>query len=356
MPVHEVALFLADLEEERLERWPADPSTAPKLVSDDHHGRAFRTGRTLRRTEGDVASVVAVVSARRDRVGVLEVTTDRHPGEHERNVIEAIAAALGYVIASADRWTDVFQVARRARPMTLAAEIQWSLLPLRTFASEDLELSGALEPAYDVGGDAFDYACGEDQVTVGIFDAMGHGLRAARLASLAIAAFRNARRGGEGLAGQARMLHRATASHFPSEGYVTGVLVEIPLATPERSTLIDAGHPTPIVLRGDPPTPLHMPTDGGLPFGVPFSNELAPAPLQLVRGDRLILYSDGVVEARPPSGEAFGLDAFVELLIASRASSPREATRRVVHDVRAHRDAELEDDATIVVIDVLGHR
>jgi serine phosphatase RsbU (regulator of sigma subunit) len=99
-----------------------------------------------------------------------------------------------------------------------------------------------------------------------------------------------------------------------------------------------------------------MPTDGGLPFGVPFSNELAPAPLQLVRGDRLILYSDGVVEARPPSGEAFGLDAFVELLIASRASSPREATRRVVHDVRAHRDAELEDDATIVVIDVLGHR
>jgi serine phosphatase RsbU (regulator of sigma subunit) len=81
--------------------------------------------------------------------------------------------------------------------MTLPAEIQWSLLPLATFASDDIELSGALEPAYDVGGDAFDYACGSDVATIGLFDAMGHGLASARLSSLAIAAFRT--RGAAGM-------------------------------------------------------------------------------------------------------------------------------------------------------------
>lgn len=352
LPLREVALYLVDLEEERLERWPPDPSTPPKLVSDDHLGRAFRTGETGRRTDGSATSTVAVISARTERVGVLEVTTDVGVDRDAHWAVEDAATALGYVIATGDRWTDAFQVARRSRPMSLAAEIQWALLPLDTFASDDLELSGALEPAYDVGGDAFDYACADDRLTIGVFDAMGHGLRAARLASLGVAAFRNARRRGEGLAGQAATVHETIAPRFGSEGYVTGVLLEVPFRSPERTSLVRAGHPGPIVLRGDPPAPLHLPADGGLPFGVPFPNDLPTTTIALAGGDRVVLYSDGVIEARPERGEALGLEAFVEVLVGTRASPPREAARQVVGTVRTHRAAELEDDATIVLVDV----
>ncbi|MFJ1540934.1 hypothetical protein ACIODS_20540 [Micromonospora chalcea] len=61
-------------------------------------------------------------------------------------------------------------------------------------------ISGILEPCYDVGGDAFDYAVNGDIAHLALFDAVGHGsgggMRAVMLASLALAAYRNARRGG----------------------------------------------------------------------------------------------------------------------------------------------------------------
>jgi serine phosphatase RsbU (regulator of sigma subunit) len=266
--------------------------------------------------------------------------------------VEDAATALGYLIATGERWTDAFHVARRARRMTLPAEIQWSLLPLATFASDDIELSGALEPAYDVGGDAFDYACGSDVATIGLFDAMGHGLASARLSSLAIAAFRNARRRGDDLAAQARFLHEEVAARFETEGFVTGLLVEIPLGSPERSRIVRAGHPPPIVHRDDRAWPLD-PSDGrGVPFGMPYGERPTPGSLELNPGDRLVVYSDGVVDARPDGGTHLGIAALSEHQRRVRSLPPREATRRIVKAVRDHRDADLLDDATVLIVDL----
>lgn len=81
-----------------------------------------------------------------------------------------------------------------APAMTLAAEMQWSLVPTLTVGSERVVVSGMVQPSYEVGDDIFDYALGEKRAHVAIFDAMGHGLEAALLVAVAVGPYRNARR------------------------------------------------------------------------------------------------------------------------------------------------------------------
>src|SRR6188472_3880874 len=78
--------------------------------------------------------------------------------------------------------------------MTLASELIWELVPPRVLASEDLVLAKLLEPCYDIGGDAFDYALNDGVLHLAVFDAMAHGLPAAGMASLALSAYRHSRR------------------------------------------------------------------------------------------------------------------------------------------------------------------
>ena len=82
------------------------------------------------------------------------------------------------------------------RPMTLASELVWALVPPLVLASEDFVLSALLEPCYDIGGDAFDYALNDGVLHFAVFDAMGHGLAAAGMAALALSAYRHSRRAG----------------------------------------------------------------------------------------------------------------------------------------------------------------
>jgi serine phosphatase RsbU (regulator of sigma subunit) len=85
---------------------------------------------------------------------------------------------------------------------------------------------------------------------------------------------------------------------------------------------------------------------------MPFATHRAAQPLPLRTGDRLTLFSDGIIEAQPDGGEMFGLAALGSLLEATRDRSPREAGRTITQAVRDHRAAHLQDDATIVIVDI----
>src|SRR5665811_2284499 len=83
---------------------------------------------------------------------------------------------------------------RDRQPMSLSAEMQWQLLPPLMMSTPQVAIAGALEPAYDVAGDSFDYALNDDVLHLAMIDAMGHGLSAAVMATLAMGAYRHARR------------------------------------------------------------------------------------------------------------------------------------------------------------------
>jgi hypothetical protein len=353
-----IRLFVADVEERSLKLWdqtghPRHPSVASVQIAGSGHGRVYRTGQAMETTVGGHTVLLAPVSARSERVGVLELSLDGPITEQTDQAIQGLALLLGYLITAADQWTDEFHVARRRQDMSLAAEVQWNLLPLAAFASPRVSLAGAVEPAYDVGGDAFDYACGPQHLVAGIFDAMGHGLAAARVSALAIAAFRNARRCGKDLQEQARFVDQSVAGLAGWNGFVTGQLLSIDLRDPAQSRIVNAGHPLPYLQRGTRPPEL-VELAPHRPLGMDLPGEPTVEPLSLRPGDRLTLLSDGTFEARPDGGEPFGDERVATELHEYRGLSAREAARLLIASVRDHRAADLADDATLVIIDIKG--
>ena len=99
---------------------------------------------------------------------------------------ERYAHLVALLLVTKGAYSDAFEAVRRSRPMTIAAELARALAPPMVFATDDLIVAGMLEPAYDNGGDALDYAINGRVLHVGVFDAMGHGLPAAGVAAFAL--------------------------------------------------------------------------------------------------------------------------------------------------------------------------
>jgi serine phosphatase RsbU (regulator of sigma subunit) len=234
----------------------------------------------------------------------------------------------------------------------VAAELQWQLLPPLVFATRGLVIAGALEPCYTIGGDCFDYAVERSSAHLAVFDAMGHGLTAASTAAMTVAAYRNARRQRLDLAETYAAVDAAVRDEYAGERFATAVLAQLDL---DRGLLrwVNAGHPAPLLLRGGkrvevpdlrPATPL------GVPFGA------TPVPvgeMKLRPGDQLLFYTDGVVEARTASGEFFTADRLADFLERESADGrpTPETLRRLRHAILVHQGGQLQDDATMLLVE-----
>ena len=254
--------------------------------------------------------------------------------------------------------------------MGLSAEMQWSLLPPLTFASHQVTVAAALEPAYEVAGDTVDYSADPGWVRVAVLDGMGHGLQSAQLASLAVAAYRNARRSERRLTETAQAVDAAVFAGFAGEAFTTAVLAELDTDT-GLLAWVNAGHPEPLLLRGgrlvkvlhtEPAAPLGLglglaeaalePADGDGPAGAG-ARSFVVGVEHLEPGDRVLFYTDGVIEARSPDGDFFGVERLVELLtrhLAGGLPTP-ETRRRVVRALLAHQQGQLTDDATLLLLE-----
>jgi serine phosphatase RsbU (regulator of sigma subunit) len=265
---------------------------------------------------------------------------------------ERYAHFIALLVVTKSAYTDFFELLRRTAPMTLASELIWELVPPLVLASEDFVLSALLEPCYDIGGDAFDYALDEGVLHVAVFDAMGHGLPAAGMASLAISAYRHSRRNGDGPAAAYTAIDAALADQHLASRFVTALIAQLDLSTGQL-LWVSAGHPAPLLLR-----------DGRLVKTL----DLAPAPplaLQLASGrplegrealepgDMLVLYTDGLTEARRPGGELFTVERlgeFIEREAASGRSAP-ETLRQLREAIIERGAGALNDDATAVLVE-----
>ena len=285
-----------------------------------------------------------------ERAGVLELVYASEPSDADEEQGRTFASLIAELAVTRDAYSDVFSRLRRNRPMSVAAEIQWELLPPLTFGSDRIVVTGALEPTYDIGGDTFDYAVNGDTAELMVLDAVGHGLPAALLATAAVGAYRNARREGADLPQMCARMNQVIADQFPGSRFATAVLARLDLATGVL-TWVNAGHPTPLVVRHNG---LMGPQE--CPPSRPLGLQEAPArqcSVQLEAGDRVILYTDGIVEARSPEGEFFGEERLADFVVrAERAADPPpETLRRLMRSVMEHQAGRLQDDASIVLVE-----
>jgi hypothetical protein len=349
----EVAVHLIDHEQRSLVRLPtASPSTPERLGLDSTMaGRAFRTVQILSSDRAGVPRLWVPVLDGADRLGVLEVGLAA-PGDLYdpalRQQCSWLASMLGHLIASMNTFGDELERPRRNQPLSPSAELIWQQLPPLTAATDAFVLAGMLEPSYNVGGDAFDYAISERKVSLGIFDAVGHGIGAALMATAALAGYRSARRDARGVFDQSRVIDDVVCSSFPSSAFVTGVLAELDIES-GRLRYVNAGHPPPLLLRQGR---VVKELAGGrrVPFGLGIEG-LTIGEEVLEPGDWLALYTDGITEARDAAGAWFGETRLMDFLTRaiSAGQPPPETVRRLTESVLTHQGGRLQDDATVLL-------
>ncbi len=352
----DVVVYLIDYEQDVLVPVPYEgsPERTEQVVEATMAGRTFATSAILHGVAGDGGGprLWLPLLDGTDRLGVLELRLREPVNDDLTVLLERFAHLVAQSVVTKNAYGDVFERIRRRRPMTVASELLWRLLPPLTFATDDFVVSAILEPCYSIGGDAFDYAVNDHVAHVAVFDGMGHGLAAAGLTSFALAAYRVARRSGEGLFETYAMMDTAVLEQFAAERYVTAILAELDLIT-GRFRWLSAGHPPPLLIRGGRVVKT-LEAAPCTPIGVPFAPACPQfAEEQLESGDLVLFYTDGLPEARLADGEFFGVERlgeFVEREAAAGHPAP-ETLRRLRRSVLAHQRGELQDDATAVLIE-----
>ena len=286
-----------------------------------------------------------------DRIGVLRVGMTRPAGRALTDELAAIADETAIAIRAADKDTDRYrQVSRRSR-LTMAAELQWDLLPGRSLDGERFRLAGALEPAYAMYGDHYDWSATGDRLTLTVLNGHGDGMEAALLTTMAVNAMRNARRTGANIVEQAELSSDAIYARYGGGAYVATLLLEIDLTTGDVEA-VDAGSPHAMIARDGEIRPVTL--EQQLPLGMFGDGRYETQKFRLEPGDRLLVVSDGVHAAAPGGKPPYGAIALPAALRRTRLQPPTEAVGTVMRALREyHAGAEHEDDAVIVCLDWL---
>jgi hypothetical protein len=350
-------IYLIDYEQSALVPLPSAPddARAPFAVTGTVAGKTYSATTILESADhaDGLRRVWLPLLDGTERLGVMAMAfaPDAVTPETIR-ICERYAHLIATLIVSKSAYGDVFELTRRRRPKTIASELIWELTPPLVFATDDLVVAGMLEPPYDNGGDALDYSLDGDVLHLAVFDAMGHGLAAAGLATFALSAYRHSRRGGSDLAQTYATMDAAIGDQFHGDAFVTGLVARLDIATGELSWLA-AGHPPPLVVRDDRRTRL-LSAPPATPLGVP-GPAAGPSVAResLEPGDMLLLYTDGLTEARVETGERMGVDGlrqFVEREAAAAQTAP-ETLRRLRHAIVGAQTGALEDDATALLVE-----
>ncbi|MCG8968160.1 MULTISPECIES: PP2C family protein-serine/threonine phosphatase [Streptomyces] len=351
----DVELFMADYGLTVLQPVSVLPHTMePVSVHNSPAGRAFGSQKPYcEETRDGRARLHLPVSVRGDRLGVLSVTLEEADAARQwESELAEIADVLGHEVMVAERDTDLYLQARRKDRLTLAAEMQWQLLPGRSCSRPEYELAAQLEPAYAIFGDNFDWSATADHLMLYVTNGMGEGIEASLLTNLAINALRNARRAGISIADQAALADQAVYAHYQGRCYLSVLMFDFDLAA-GRASVVDAGSPELWRLRGG--TVERVSFDAQLPLGMFEETDYVVQDFDVEPGDRLVFVSDGVHAVASPKGEAYGEAALARAIHSTRLLPAAEVPRAVLRELTGHRgEAVPEDDALIVCLDWHG--
>lgn len=324
------------------------PVGPPQPIAGTLLGRVFTSGEMHVSGSDPTVLTLALVEGS-SRVGVLELDFGVWDGVVPALIDPLVAVfVMSWIVKG--RYSDTAALARRSKPMSAAAEVQWDLLPPLSCANDHVALSGILEPAYAIGGDSFDYAFNSSTVEFAMVDAIGHGMPAVLMSAAAINSLRNSRRAERDLATAYEIADAAISSQFGPSSFVTGVIARLDVRT-NTLTWVNAGHVLPMLVRnGSYGGPLSCKPSRPLGLGGPV---VEIAEHQLQSGDRVLFYTDGITEARSSDGSFFGDDRLADFLVrASLEQLPVHATvRHLADSLVKFSDDGLRDDATMLLLE-----
>ncbi|MEU9517789.1 MULTISPECIES: PP2C family protein-serine/threonine phosphatase [unclassified Streptomyces] len=198
-----------------------------------------------------------------------------------------------------------------------------------------------------IGGDLYEVVASPDGVRVIIGDVQGKGLAAVETAAVVLGAFREAAHDEPDLVKLGERLERSLSRELEGEKFVTAVLAEI--GTGDEVSFLNFGHPAPMVVRADGTVDFPEPPSYALPLGLGMHGTEGPRPYRVgfAPGDQLLLYTDGVTEARDENDAFYPLADRARLLNDPDAHHALEALRE---DLSEHAVGPPHDDAAMLLV------
>ncbi|MFC5070249.1 PP2C family protein-serine/threonine phosphatase [Kitasatospora cinereorecta] len=350
----DVSILLQDYEQLTLVPLPGRGLTVGEAVpiDDSRAGEAFLSLTAVEDEQDAGVRMYLPLLDGSDEVGVMALTLDTVEDD-DRRLLRRLAGLVADMVVTKGAYTDQFFQTRRLQPMSLAAEIQWSLLPPMSMNNPQVSVAGILEPAYSVAGDSLDYALNEDILHLAIIDAMGHGLNAAVLATVAVGAYRHARRADVGLAELYAFMDRAIDEQFGPDQFVTAQMMRLDIGTGHLQW-VNAGHPAALLIRGHRVVRA-LEALRTLPVGFGGA-EPRISSMDLQRGDRLMFYTDGLVEEHHAGQEQFGEERMIDIIeqVGPTTQGVQQMARNLSHALKRERGGTTSDDATIFLVEWRG--
>jgi hypothetical protein len=348
----ETSVFLRDYGQVWLVPLPGDGLAAgePQPIDGSDAGRAFQEAGPVEVPRADGVRGHLPLLDGGDRVGVMAVALDRV--HDDLRLLLGLAPLVADMLVTKHGYTDLFLPAAAQSTDecgggdSVVAAATWSCPrpgsgwpgcwnPPMTWPA-----TASTTPSTDVPHAA-------------MVDAMGHGLDAAAMATVVIGAYRHARRISVGLSEIYASTDRAVAEQFGPDHFVTAQMMRLDTAT-GRLQWVNAGHPAPLLIRGHRVVRrLHGPTTLPVGFG---GHEPRISGVPLAPGDRVLCFTDGLIEERDVGGEEFGEEQLIAWV--NRLEPTAQEIRTVAcshsHTLQGARGGITTDDATLLLIECRG--
>lgn len=247
------------------------------------------------------------------------------------------------------------QLALQDRELEIAAQIQRNLLQRRIPEIGGARLVPVQRQANRVGGDWYDLDVHDDTLIAVIGDASGKGIAAALMSTVTLSAMRSERGRGSGAKRIMASVNRALLDATEADSFTTAVYFTLNVDTGVARWL-NMGHPPPFLLRieDDRPTGSYLEGPRNRALGWFDEPGLAVAETHMIPGDRLVLVTDGFLEAKDPEGQLFGEVRLAEALVRLAPLEPEELGEQLVAEVEKFAAGKLDDDLTMLIVEYSG--
>lgn len=247
---------------------------------------------------------------------------------------------------------EVIEKERMEEELAIARDLQMSMLPTACPRLRDFQIAAASIPAREVGGDFFDFIeMGNGRLGVVIGDVTGKSVSGALVVSASRSVFRMLSE--EGLSvGEIMGRANGRLRKDLKKGMFVALLYAV-LDERDRSlSLCSAGQTQPVYLKAKTGEATLVETDGdSFPLGIFPEADYRETRLDLEAGDRVVFYTDGIVEAMNERQEIFGFDRLLDLIARTRSSNSESLLREILEEVHEFAGAAPQhDDLTVITV------